>query len=276
MASIPTASSRPAARAQLREAIDRALGGIEYFCFEVWGKARANADARARALEDAGRLVSKIDNPIKRDLVIDTLAKALEIDPNVVRGAVARGSGRGSYAAGSRPRDGHPNAPSGPEAGPDAAPRKVAAPPIEEVEVITLLTDHPALIASPEADKAFWLLTDETLRAMYSAARDGQSFLELAPVQLPPPTAKLVLSGKYSDHKDPRGQLVAMTQGLEQRKQALETAGLQKHLAAAKRGTVDKELVRLQARLAEAQRRGDRELADRLAGEISSNRKQAE
>jgi hypothetical protein len=132
------------------------------------------------------------------------------------------------------------------------------------------------LIASPEADKAFWLLTDETLRAMYSAARDGQSFLELAPVQLPSPIAKLVLSGKYSDHKDARGQLVAMTQGLEQRKQAIEKAGLRKQLGAAKHGTVDKELVRLQARLAEAQRRGDRELAEQLANEISSNRKQAE
>jgi DNA primase len=49
----------------LREAVDRAQGGIEFFAFEVWGKARANADARVRALEDAARLVGKIANPIK-------------------------------------------------------------------------------------------------------------------------------------------------------------------------------------------------------------------
>src|SRR6185369_12721186 len=45
---------------QLREAVDRAQGGIEFFVFEVWSKARANADARVRALEDAARLVGKI------------------------------------------------------------------------------------------------------------------------------------------------------------------------------------------------------------------------
>src|SRR5688572_16721725 len=47
----------------LREAIDRAQGGIEFFAFEVWSKARANADARTRALEDAGRLLAKVANP---------------------------------------------------------------------------------------------------------------------------------------------------------------------------------------------------------------------
>ena len=31
--------------------------------FEVWGKARGNADARARALEDAARLVAKVADP---------------------------------------------------------------------------------------------------------------------------------------------------------------------------------------------------------------------
>ena len=39
---------------QLREAIDRAQGGIEFFCFEVWGKARANADARDAGARGCG------------------------------------------------------------------------------------------------------------------------------------------------------------------------------------------------------------------------------
>ncbi len=269
---------------QLREAIDRAMGGIEFFCFEVWGKARANADARTRALEDAGRLVAKIQNPLKRDLVIDTLATALEVDRGLVRAAVARargGSGKNVHSASVQ----HPNAPpesraAAPEGAYSRAPQ---VPPMEEIELVSLLTDHPSLMTSSEADRAFSLLTDETLRAMYSAAREGQSFLELAPQKLPPPTAKLVLSGKYSDHSDPRGQLVAMMQGFEQRKQAIEKAGLQKQLNAARHGVggtsltmVGKELIRLQARLAEAQRKGQLELVEQLENEISSNRKQAE
>jgi hypothetical protein len=144
------------------------------------------------------------------------------------------------------------------------------------VEVIQLLTDHVSLIGSPEADKAFWLLTDETLRAMYSAARDGQSFLELAPVLLPSSIAKSVLSGKYSDHKDPRAALAAMVHNLELRKQKLDQNTLQKKLTDGKRGTSDREIARLEAQLAVARRTNNPELVERLEAEIASKRKQEE
>jgi DNA primase len=251
--------------AQLREAIDRAIDGIEFFCFAVWRPHLANADAKTRALEDAARLASKIENPVKRDLVVDTLAKALEVDPKIVRAAIARG-GR---PQGSGPR---PPAAEGP-----AKPAVDAEPPplSEELEVITLLADHPSLIASPEADKAFWLLTDDRLRAIYTAAREGSSVLELAPVKLPSPSAKHVLSGKYAGSKDPRAQLVAMLGELERRKTMLGEAELKRDLVQAQRSG-DRVRARLLAQYAEAQRKGDRELIERLAGEISSNRKQAD
>jgi DNA primase len=267
--------------ALLREAIDRAQGGIEYFCFEVWGKARANADAKTRALEDAARIAARIENPIKRDLVIDTFARALDIDPGIVRAALARSSGRGPAHAPRRdahPNAPHPNAPQAPSAsGEGAAPRSqpIAAPPIDEVELLALLADHPSLIATPEADKAFWLLTDERLRAIYTAAREGASVLELAPGKLPPSSAQHVLSGKYADAKDPRAQLVAMSSDLERRKVMLGQAELKKNLIEAQRRG-DRVLARLLAQLAEAQRKGDLELASRLEDEISSNRKQAD
>ena len=119
-------------------------------------------------------------------------------------------------------------------------------------------------------------MTDETLRAMYSAARDGQSLLELAPVHLPPLYAEKVMSGKYSDHKDPRAALVAMAHNLELRKQMLESVSLQKKLSDGKRGTGDRELARLEAQLAVARRTGDLEQAERFEAEISSKRKKAE
>jgi DNA primase len=265
------------AAAHLREAIKSAAGGIEYFCFEVWGQAK-HADAKARALAEAARLILKIKHPEKRNLVTDILGKALQVNTDVVRAAVARASGRpqGGAAApnsyGRRPDS--TQAPAQNE-GP-AGPVKTVAPLTEELEVIQLLADHPSLIASPEADKAFWLLTDETLRAMYSAARDGQSFHELAPVHLPEPLAKSVMSGKYSDHKDPRAALIAMAHNLELRKQKLESVSLQKKLADGKRGTGDRELARLDAQLAVARRTGDLELVERLEAEISSKKKKAE
>lgn len=287
---------------QLKEAIDRAQGGIEFFCFEVWGKARANADARSRALADAARLVGRIENPIKRDLVVDTFAKALDIETSVVRTAVQRalaaGSGVGSgagagYGGGGAQRQGnssysgsrghgagHPNAPSDHRGESGGTGEKTPGPaPMAEVEVISLLADHPSLLATAEADKVSSLLTDPRLQAMYSAARAGQSFLELASMLLPPPTAQLVLSGKYAESKDPRASLAAMIAGLEQRMAMLDRKDLESSLSVAKRGGVSPELVRLQAQLAVAQRKGDRELVEQLTAQlnaISSNRKQAE
>ena len=256
--------------ALLREAIERAQGGIEFFAFEVWGKARANADARARALEDASRLIGKIANPIKRDLIVGTLATSMDVDVGVVRGALAR-SATGPHAPGPRPAR-HPNAPT-PQREPaaDATTRPVAPPPTEELELIALLADHPVLIATAESDKAFCLLTDERLRAMYSAARGGQSFLELAPAQLPPPTAKHVLSGKYASAKDPASSLAELTRNLEVREKNAARMDLARRLADAKRrgdhglDDVARELTQSPAQNPLASRTGNRERARVLA-----------
>ena len=278
----------------LRESIDRALGGIEFFAFDVWGRARNNADARARALEDAGRLLAKVANPVKRDLLVHTLATAMGVDIAVVANAIARAHGqghgdrghggdrgygdrggydRGGGSNGARsmgrpggPPGGHPNAPGTPAdgpAGPGAVVRPAAPPPIDELEVICLLGDHPSLIATVEADKAFWLLTDARLRDMYSAARDGQPLLELAPVQLPKPSAEYVLSGKYAETKDPRAALIKMVEGLELRSSALSRSSMATEMKDANRRG-DQKRASLLAQLALAERKGDRDEATRL------------
>lgn len=258
---------------QLREAIERAQGGIEFFAFEVWAKARGNSDARARALEDAVRLIAKIASPIKRDLIIGTLATGLEVDVGVVRNALARSAAQPSGAPRAHGAPAHPHAaaPGAEDAAP-ATPKSVAPPPMDELEVVMLLADHPMLIATAEADKAFWLLTDERLRAMYSAARDGESFLELAPAQLPSPTAKHVLSGKYASAKDPPSSLAAMTRNLEARKIDASRIELRKSLEDARRRG-DHVLARNLAQQAVAQRTGNHELASRLEDERKAGSK---
>jgi DNA primase len=285
---------------QLRESVDRALGGIEFFAFEVWGKARTNADARTRALEDAARLFAKIANPIKRDLIVGTLASSMDIEVGVVRNALTRGAmsggghDRGHDRGRSAGQSNHPNAPGHASSGANApsgsramagadtgegSPNGQAPPPMEELEVIALLADHPVLIATADADRAFWLLTDARLRAMYSAARAGQSLLELAPAQLPPNTAKHVLSGKYAS-KDPSSSLLAMTSNLEARKITVERKAMVKSIAdATRRG--DHDLAREITQQNVAQRTGkprpssdpDPELDQ---GNDPSNRKQVE
>jgi DNA primase len=259
---------------QLREAVDRAQGGIEFFAHQVWSKARGNMDARARALEDAARLVAKVATPVKRDLIVATLATAMDVELGVVRNAVARASGQ---APGRDHRQGmtHPNAHSA-AAGPGVAPQTAPVPPLpsaDELELIALLADHPSLIATSEADKAFWLLTHEGLRAMYSAARAGQgqgpTLIDLAPSQLPPPSAAHVLSGKYVETKDPSSLLAAMARNLDKRKAEVGLIDLKKSLAEAHR-MGDRDLARRLAQLAEAERKGDRELVARLRTSLES------
>jgi len=140
---------------------------------------------------------------------------------------------------------------------------------------MSLLSDHPSLIASPDADKAFWLLTDARLRDMYSAARAGQSFHELATLHLPTNTARDVLSGKYATTIDPSALLAKMIELLSLRKHsaALDETRVQM-LEAQRRG--DRELASLLARLGMAQKTGDHELAQRLVEEISSKGKKVD
>lgn len=250
---------------QLREAIKNAQGGIEYFCFEVWSKARNNADAKARAIEHVAKLAAKISNETKREIVIDQFAKALDIGPQVVRTAILRASGK----AGPAPVARHPNAPSGSPVEPRETPVSL---PIEAVELLSLLADHPHLLTTPDAQRAFSLLTEPLLQAIYSAARGGQSLLELAPVLLPSTTARLVLSGKYAEAKDPSALLAQMARDFETRKQRLGMRELQQMMQEAQRQG-DRDRARKIAMLVEALRKGDHELADRLMAEISSNPK---
>jgi hypothetical protein len=146
-----------------------------------------------------------------------------------------------------------------------------------ELELMVLLADHPSLIATVDADKAFWLLTDARLRDMYSAARDGQSFHELVSVHLPPNTAKYVLSGKYVTHTDPEGKLRAMTANLETAKRLRDRHDTAKLLVEAKRRSNDREFNRRVTELVVAERNGDWERAAQLRAELeTSNGKQVE
>ncbi len=254
----------------LREAVDRAQGGIEYFANEVWGKARGNADARARALDEAGRLLGKVANQVKRDLLLHTLATALGVDTAVVRNAVQRASQGGSSQGGASQRPyGGPNAPEDRRPTPEAAPVPEVKVPIEELEVITLLADHSSLIATAEADKAFWLLTDTRLRDMYSAAREGRSLHEQAPVQLPKSSAEHVLSGKYAETKDPRAELIKMTTNLTQRAATVGRNELEKSFIEADRSG-NRDRARLLMQLAIAERKGDHETAARIKDSLAS------
>jgi DNA primase len=225
---------------RLAEMLDRAQPALEFLAWEVWILART-PEAKARAIDDAVKLLRNVASTTERDLLIaGTLASAMQLDPGVIQRALSRAS---KASAGDAP-----HAPS----------RAVERPPPEEeVTLMALLADHPALLASAEEHGVLSLLTDARLRDMYSASVAGQSLMEQAPLRLPPSVAHVVLAGRYAQHPDPSRQLLALVDNLRLRTERLSTP----------------ELFR---RLADARRSGDRDLERRLAAEIVKTRKQVD
>ncbi len=261
----PDALVRRDGGAELTRRIKAAPGGIEFLCFEVWGRSGGTADGRATALDEASRLLRKVGNPTKRELLVGTLATALGVEVDVVMRSIGRAAqadqrGRGGHDRSYDRRDDRGSAPTGSTAPSEAAPqgpsgRPQPPAPHHEIELVALLADHPQLLSTPDADRAFSLLTDVRLRAICSAARQGQSFLELAAALLPDEIAAAVLSGRYADHSQPASQLAIMADHLGQSSTATH-------------------LQTLQQRMKDAQRRGDRDEERRLAIEMLTTRKQ--
>jgi DNA primase len=224
---------------KLAEMIDRAQPALEFLAWEVWMKAQS-PEAKARAIDEAAKLLAKVASATKRDLLCGTLASTMTVDLGVVRGALARAQRSGMAA---------PSEPAAPAA-------DTRLPPLEEIEVISILTDHPSLLASAQEHGVLSLLTDARLRDMYSASLAGQSLVEQAPLRLPPSSAQAVLSGRFSQHPDPARHLSQMVANLRMRSAEIAKKDLER-------------------RLAEARRVGDRELERKLAAE-SLKRKQVD
>lgn len=229
--------------------IDRARDGIEHYAFEVWSAARDSSDARARALDDIARLAVKIANPTRRDVIASTLATSMDLDAEIVRRAIARAAGAPPAQPASRPGDGGASSSTNRPKGP---------PPIaHELELVALVADHPSLLATPQANKAFSLLTDDRLRDMYSAALAGASLAELAPDRLPPDAIKVILSGTYAQHPKPEVLLDAKLRELQ--------------VAANRRRTIE-----LERQLAQAKKLGDTDRVRSLVLEVMNTSKQVD
>jgi DNA primase len=247
--------------------LDRARDGLEHYAFEVWSATRGSSDGRSRALEDVAKLVGKVANQTKRDVIAATLATAMELDVGVVQRAIQRATGQAAHTwSGARSAVGpgpgaHPHAPAGAPAGAGRGTGTVTGPegpvPSDELELVALLSDHPSLLPTAQADGVYSLLTDARLRDMYSAALAGGSLVELAPERLPTNAVKVVLAGRYASISNPDSQLRAMVAGLR----------------AAARKRRHRELER---QLVEARRAGDAERISRLVHEVMNIQKQVD
>jgi len=233
----------------LAEMLDRARPGLEYLAYEVWVLAKT-PEQKARAVDDAAKLLVKVASPTERDLIAGTLATAMQLDPGVVQRALTRA--RGSAAGSVAPRG------SGAPTAPDIS---VSQKPLisEELDLLAILADHPNLSNMAENLGLVSLLTDERLRDMYSASQStpGTTLAELAPARLPAPSAQHILAGRFITHPDPAHLLTSMITSIRNRQSTFAQS----------------ELLR---RLADARRRGDTQLERELANEVLKTRKQVD
>jgi DNA primase len=176
----------------------------------------------------------------------------------------------GPRQAGGRPQGGlaagpwqHGPGPESPGPAPADRPpdRRPEGPPIplpaHEIELLALVADHPTLLATPQANKAFSLLTDDRLRDMYSAARAGASLAVLAPDRLPPGRGR----------GDPRRKLRSVAQA----RSLLDAKVWELEIAAKKQRSLE-----LDRQLADAKQRGDADAISRLVLEVMNLRKQVD
>jgi DNA primase len=225
----------------LRAAIDRAQPGVEFFIHEIWSRTERSTDARAAAVEAATELIGTVADPTQRDLLVGTLATAMDTDVAVIRRALARRTARGT----AQP----------PEIAGRSNPSAAAPVPSVELEIIALLADHPKLIEIAEELEVFSLLTDGRLRDMYSAAREGRPILSALPEDADPRLVQHVLAGAYSSLRDPANTFEQAIRQLRRQQQMELLAQLQKRaVEAGRRGEVDtqrellKEIVTLRRR----------------------------
>ncbi|MEZ4400024.1 MAG: DNA primase [Kofleriaceae bacterium] len=231
--------------------LDSARDGLEHYSFELVSSASDSGDSRARALEDIAHLAARIPGESRREVVVSSIATQIGVETSVIMRAIGR--------VGTARRPSPEPRVQAPATDAPAPPRPAATAPVpsHELDLLALVADHPHLLATPQANKAFSLLTDERLRDMYSAARAGASLAVLAPDRLPPPAIKTLLAGTYAQHAKPESVLDAKLRELE--------------IVARKRAHSN-----LERELAQAKKRGDAEEIRRLVLEVMNLRKQVD
>jgi DNA primase len=233
----PDSFVRGRGAAALEALVARAPTAIDHFLDEIWYRSDRSAEARAAALRAGAPLIAAVTDEVKRDIVIQQFARALDVEPRIVRMAMAKTT-----------------APPVPVAGPG---RPSLAPPSAELNVFAILADHPDLLTDAEHLGIRSLLTDARLRDMYSRRLSGQSFLDAAPQELSDHVARAVLSGAYADIPNPRRALGDAVRFLEL-------------------GRLDVEDRRLERAIKDANRRGDTSLERELVMKRVETRKHAE
>ncbi len=211
----------------LEERIAHAKPGIEYYLFEVWGESGPSADSKARALREVADVLAAMKDATARDFAIGTFAQGLGVNRDDLLRGLRRAVRGGEVQSVDKPRAMSENR---------TAP--ISAPPRRELEALAFLTDHPSLLPLADELNLFSYLTDQRLRDMYSAARNGVPLVSATPDD--PTIVSHILAGAYTGVARPQETLREIVAVLAKDRSLA-------HLAPSKRGLApDEERKRFQ------------------------------
>jgi DNA primase len=222
-----------------KEALEALITGarpaVDFFLDQVWYGTARSADARAEALKQVVPLVVGVRDEVKRMVIVDQFARALDVSTQVVQRAVAAGM-RDLRA---------PLAPVQPS-------EKVVPPPDRELKLLAILADHPDLMAVAEEMGVGSALTDVRLRSMYYAVLAGaMTFVDALPADIGSIVASEIFAERFKTVEDPRRTLANA-------------------LANIRQGRGVRDITTLTEQIKDAQRRGDTALVRELMAQLTS------
>jgi len=179
----------------LEEVLSKGKPAVEYFLDEMWFATDQSADQLAAALRAAAPLIASIAEENKREIVVGQFARALRVEPNLVRRAVRQAPETEIHTPTTPPR--------------------VNPLPVSELKVIAILDAHPDLFDEAEKMGIGSLLTDARLRDMYLGRRKGKSFLDEAPPDIRHTVAEALHAGHSTGVTNPRRTLHDMWRSLQ-------------------------------------------------------------
>jgi DNA primase len=152
-----------------RTRVQNALPMLEFLIGDA-AEVATDPATRARAIQELGPLLARIESPIERDQYVTLVAQKFEVrDVRLVRAELNRGVQQAR--AGRKPlaeRGGNAAVLAGTVSRPPTTPvRDPAQLPQRQCEVVGALLDCPALFASAEAQQLDGLLTDPDLQAIF-------------------------------------------------------------------------------------------------------------
>jgi DNA primase len=232
----------------MRTILDRGVEGLDYLMADLQASHDNTVLGKVKVVDKIAPLIGSLDDSVARDLYVDRLSMALEVD----RGSIVRAV-RGS----TQPRRSEPDRQSREK-------REVTPLENDGLAILAILIENPTLFPRAEQGNIKSLLTNADLRATYSAAAEMQAatgqvetarLLQVTAPEIRDAVAEAIMSGGFASAKDPIRALDDCIMALQKRGLRIQLQEIRNQMAGARAEGNIEGLRELGQRLVEVERK---------------------